>query len=45
LQPSELQGIEEALAAWQPRRVDVLVNDARAAGEAWKSRVEQTSGQ
>jgi localization factor PodJL len=40
LQPAELQGMEDALAAWQPRPVDVQVNDARAAGEAWKSRVE-----
>jgi localization factor PodJL len=45
LQPGELQGMEDALAAWQPRAVDVQVNDARAAGEAWKSRGEQNSGQ
>lgn len=38
LSPQQVQSIDERISAWQPRASDAIINDARAAGEAWKVR-------
>lgn len=38
MSPGVIKTVETEIAAWRPRASDALVNDAHAAGEAWKSR-------
>jgi len=42
LRAEELREGEALIANWRSKPVDALINDARAAGEAWKTR--QTGG-
>jgi localization factor PodJL len=43
LDPAALRAADRQIAEWQARPVDQLANDARAAGEAWKSRAAEVS--
>jgi hypothetical protein len=38
LPAAEAGAVEARVASWLPQTPDTLANDARAAGEAWKSR-------
>jgi localization factor PodJL len=38
LSPDELQDAVAAVAAWRAKPVDLVINDVRAASDAWKSR-------
>lgn len=41
LNANELKAAEELVRSWQPEPTEPLVNNARAAGEAWKNRERQ----
>lgn len=43
MSPAAIKAIEAEIAAWRPRTSDALVNDAHAAGEAWKTRASAKS--
>ena len=41
LDGEDIKAAEQMIAAYRPRSVDTQVNDARAAGDAWRTRADQ----